>query len=147
MKLVLGFALAAVSIGLFAAPQSDNKGSATKPEIRNVAAPKVPASDGAANYKAYCAACHGATAKGDGPAAAAMKLPPTDLTRLAANTGGKYPAMHVKTTILNADSPAHGDKDMPVWGPVFRSISGGEQSDYELRASNLVKYIESLQVK
>ncbi|HEY3930422.1 MAG TPA: cytochrome c [Candidatus Koribacter sp.] len=147
MKKVLILTVLFAAASLFAAAQSTTQPTSSTPKIRHVAAPRVSASDGAANYKAYCAACHGAAAKGDGPAAAALKLPPTDLTRLAANTGGQYPALHVKTVILNADVAAHGSKDMPVWGPVFRSLSSGEQGDVELRASNLTKYIESLQAK
>lgn len=35
---------------------------------------------GATLYKANCASCHGESGKGDGPAAAVMKPPPTDHT-------------------------------------------------------------------
>jgi mono/diheme cytochrome c family protein len=126
-------------------PSSNDTGAKT--EIRKVPAPQISAASGEANYKAYCAACHGASGKGDGPAAPALKLPPTDLTRLAANTGGKFPAMHVQTMIRDAEGTAHGSKDMPVWGPVFRSVSRGNQADVELRVNNLTKYIESIQAK
>ncbi len=146
MKRLLIFSAAIATLSILGAAQS-TKTTEAKPAIRNVPAQRVSPGDGAANYKAFCAACHGLSGKGDGPAAAAMKLPPTDLTKLAANTGGKYPAMHVKAVIQNADSAAHGSKDMPVWGPVFRSIGSGEQSDVELRVTNLAKYIETLQAK
>jgi cytochrome c553 len=33
-------------------------------------------------FKAYCAACHGDSAKGDGPATPTLKSPPSDLTIL-----------------------------------------------------------------
>jgi hypothetical protein len=42
--------------------------------------------------------------------------------------------------------PSHGSKDMPVWGPVFRSFQG-DANIAELRVSNLVTYIESIQTK
>lgn len=129
------------------APKTDASTDSGKPAIRHVPAPQVSPIDGQANYKAYCAACHGVAGKGDGPAASALKVPPTDLTRLAANAGGTFPSMHVQQSIQNADTPAHGSKDMPVWGPVFRSLSGGHQSQVELRVSNLTKYIASLQAK
>lgn len=128
-------------------PTTTSKEPAQKTEIRKVSAPQISAANGEANYKAYCAACHGASGKGDGPAAGALKLPPTDLTRLTANTGGKFPAMHVQTMIRNAEGTAHGSKDMPIWGPVFRAVSGGSQADVELRVNNLTKYIESIQTK
>jgi mono/diheme cytochrome c family protein len=149
MKRILSI-LAAVAISsLFVAAQAvksdTSKDSAPTTEIRKVAAPQTSATDGQANYKAYCAACHGVSGKGDGPAASALKVPPTDLTRLAANAGGKFPTMHVETMIRNADNPSHGSKDMPIWGPVFRSLSSGNQAQVELRVSNLTKYIEALQ--
>jgi mono/diheme cytochrome c family protein len=149
MKRILSI-LAAVAISsLFVAAQAvksdTSKDSAPTTEIRKVAAPQTSAIDGQANYKAYCAACHGVSGKGDGPAASALKVPPTDLTRLAANAGGKFPTMHVETMIRNADNPSHGSKDMPIWGPVFRSLSSGNQAQVELRVSNLTKYIEALQ--
>ncbi len=149
MKRILSI-LAAVAISsLFVAAQAvksdTSKDSAPTTEIRKVTAPQTSATDGQANYKAYCAACHGVSGKGDGPAASALKIPPTDLTRLAANAGGKFPSMHVETMIRNADNPAHGSKDMPIWGPVFRSMSNGNQAQVELRVSNLTKFIEALQ--
>ncbi len=42
-------------------------------------------------YHAHCAACHGSDGKGNGPAAAALKTKPADLTVLAKNNGGKFP--------------------------------------------------------
>ena len=50
--------------------------------------PVTSPASGAEMYNAYCAACHGATGKGDGPAATALKTPPTNLTTLAAKTTG-----------------------------------------------------------
>jgi mono/diheme cytochrome c family protein len=151
MKRILSIAATITILSLIVVAQvaktDTNKDSGSKPEIRKVPAPQIPPSNGEANYKAYCAACHGMGAKGDGPAAPALKLPPTDLTRLAVNTSGKFPMIHVEAMIRNAENPAHGSKDMPVWGPVFRSISNGSQADVELRVTNLAKYIESLQVK
>jgi mono/diheme cytochrome c family protein len=149
MKRILSILTAVAISSLFVAAQAvksdTSKDSAPTTEIRRVAAPQTSPTDGQANYKAYCAACHGVNGKGDGPAASALKIPPTDLTRLAANAGGKFPSMHVETMIRNADNPSHGSKDMPIWGPVFRSMSGGNQAQVELRVSNLTKYIEALQ--
>ena len=42
---------------------------------------------------------------------------------------------------------AHGSQEMPVWGPVFRSISGGHQAEVQLRINNLTEYVASLQKK
>jgi mono/diheme cytochrome c family protein len=98
-------------------------------------------------YREYCAVCHGRDARGDGPAAAALKARPTDLTRLAAKSGGKFPAVAVSVTIQGEKAvTAHGTREMPVWGPVFRSMSANERLG-ELRVNNLVKFIETLQTK
>ena len=43
-------------------------------------------------YRHYCATCHGRDGKGNGPAAAALKVPPPDLTVLARRQKGVFPA-------------------------------------------------------
>ena len=148
MKLILMLSASLAVLPLLISAQdaqTTSKDSGKTTEIRHVAAPQTSPASGEENYRAYCAACHGM--KGNGPAAPALKIPATDLTRLSANAGGKFPTMHVESMIRNADSPAHGSKDMPVWGPVFRSMSSGNQSQVELRIANLAKYIETLQNK
>ena len=47
-------------------------------------------------YHAHCAACHGPEGKGNGPAAAALKTKPADLTILTKNNGGKFPTREFK---------------------------------------------------
>jgi mono/diheme cytochrome c family protein len=99
-------------------------------------------------YTAYCAVCHGTDGKGNGPAASALKVPPSDLTVLSKNNGGKYPAMKVSSSIRGESAlPAHGSKDMPVWGELFWSLSNGHEGEVQQRVANLNKYIESLQAK
>ena len=103
---------------------------------------------GAEMFKAYCAVCHGKDAKGDGPAALDLKVQPPDLTTLAKRHDGKFPDSYVATVLRNGPkAPAHGTPEMPVWGPLFSSISGGDQGLVNLRISNLVSYLKSLQVK
>jgi len=85
-------------------------------------------------YTAYCAVCHGPDGKGEGPAASALKVPPTDLK--------------VTSSIRNESAlPAHGSKEMPVWGALFWSMSSGHEAEVQQRVANLSKYIESLQAK
>lgn len=99
-------------------------------------------------FKAYCAVCHGEDGKGNGPAASALKTSPSDLTQLGKNNGGKFPALKVESTIRGEGGfPAHGSKEMPVWGPLFWNLSGGHESEVQQRVSNLTKYIESIQAK
>ena len=97
---------------------------------------------------AYCAVCHGTDGKGGGPAASALKVPPTDLTVLSKNNGGKYPALKVSASIRGESAtPAHGSKEMPVWGTLFWSMSQGHEGEVQERVTNLTHYIETLQVK
>ena len=99
-------------------------------------------------FMSYCASCHGKDAKGNGPAASALKIAPADLTALAQKNGGKYPSLKV-TSVLGGqtDLAAHGNKEMPVWGKVFWRMSGGHEGEVQQRVENLNHYIESLQGK
>lgn len=118
-------------------------------EIKKEPAPVTSASSGAEMYKSYCASCHGKDGKGDGPAVPALKTAPPDLTTLAKRSSGKYPALKV-TSILRGQEKlaAHGDQEMPVWGPVFHSMEpSAATSVTELRIRNLNQYLESLQAK
>ena len=120
----------------------------TAPTVKHVPITNTPSNSGADMYYSYCAVCHGKDGKGNGPAASAMKTPPTDLTTLAQKNGGKYPASHVAAVIRGqAMTPSHGSQDMPVWGPLFSSISQGHDSQVQQRIANLVSYIEGLQSK
>lgn len=107
------------------------------------------ASSGAQMFREYCAVCHGNTGKGDGPAATALKKTPANLTELQARNKGNFPGNHVFSVIKgDPDMPtAHGSKDMPVWGTVFSSLTHGNSSEVQLRISNLVEYVKSMQVK
>jgi mono/diheme cytochrome c family protein len=119
-----------------------------KKTIEHVTVKPTSAASGKEMYTSYCAVCHGTDGKGGGPAASALKTPPADLTVLSKNNGGKYPALKVNSTIRGTnDLPAHGSKEMPVWGPLFWNMSHGHQSEVQQRVANLTRYIETLQVK
>jgi mono/diheme cytochrome c family protein len=119
-----------------------------KPEIKHAPITRTSPASGAAMYKAYCAVCHGLDGTGNGPAAEALKTPPANLTLLSQNNGGKFPAMKVVSTIRGeAGVPAHGTREMPIWGHLFWTVSGGHESEVQQRVANLTKYVESLQAK
>jgi mono/diheme cytochrome c family protein len=100
-------------------------------------------------FTEYCASCHGADGKGNGPAANAMKMQPTDLTQLARKHDGKYPANHVASVLKFGEGGegAHGSAEMPVWGPLFHSLDKFHDNVVQQRISNIVNYIETLQAK
>jgi mono/diheme cytochrome c family protein len=119
---------------------------AQKPNIVAVPAPRTSATSGQEMYKAYCASCHGQAGKGDGPVAGALKTPPTDLTHLSERNHGKFPSVQVVNVITGtAGVPAHGSKEMPVWGPIFLAMGHQHQSEARLRVANLADYLKSLQ--
>ena len=100
---------------------------------------------GAATFNAYCTVCHGTAGRGDGPAAKALVKPPADLTMIAKRHNGNFPATSVKMEIAGEGTvAAHGTRDMPMWGPVFKSTEG---TAAEIRLKNLVDYIEAMQAK
>jgi mono/diheme cytochrome c family protein len=115
-------------------------------EMKKVPITSTRADSGVEMFKAYCATCHGVNGKGGGPAAAALKVPPSDLTLLKQKDGGKFPSGKVAQILEGSnDISAHGSTEMPLWGPIFHSLSPGNDSVVKLRIANLTKYIESIQ--
>jgi len=116
--------------------------------VKHETAPQTSPASGKEMFVSYCASCHGKDAKGDGPASKSLKQLPADLTTLSKRNGGKYPTDKV-TTILRgqANLMAHGDQEMPVWGPVFWRMSQGHEEVVQMRIANLNRYLESLQEK
>jgi mono/diheme cytochrome c family protein len=148
----IGFCgLAFVAAFALTAWSQEQTGGSQQKTVKKVPIQHTAAESGQEMYMAYCAACHGKEGKGDGPAASALKAPPPDLTMLAKRNNGKYPNDHVAHILQSGkEAPAHGTKDMPIWGPLFRSLHGrttGSDPVIQLRIANLTKYIESLQSK
>jgi mono/diheme cytochrome c family protein len=129
-----------VTVGLCARSQE-------KPTVKTEPAPKTNPTSGSEMYRTYCAVCHGPDGKGNGPAAPAMKVPPTDLTQLSRKNGGTFPDMRV-SSIIQGDNvlAAHGSREMPMWGDVFRGVQRDEAM-VKLRVHNLTQYVASLQQK
>ena len=135
-------------VGMLLAGALISAGQAAKSGVKRETAAATSPSSGKEMFMSYCASCHGKDAKGDGPAARALNQAPADLTTLAKRSGGKYPSDKV-TSVLRGQSTlmAHGDQEMPVWGPVFWKMSQGREELVQLRIANLNQYIESLQEK
>jgi hypothetical protein len=76
-----------------------------------------------------------------------LKKRPADLTQIARRNNGKFNDLLVQNVINGEQNmTAHGSRDMPVWGTLFKSVSG-DDSARRLRLYALVKYIEQLQAK
>ena len=115
--------------------------------IKKVNAQPTTTLNGADLFKEYCAVCHGSGAKGDGPAADALKKRPADLTQLSRKNGGSFPELHVMNYIKGQDVlAAHGSRDMPIWGQLFHSMNK-DAGTTQLRVSNLTDYVKTLQAK
>ena len=109
---------------------------------------KTAPTSGKLMYAGYCAPCHGADARGQGPVASALKTPPTDLTALSRSNNGKFPDTHVVTVLQSGVAiPSHGSPEMPVWGPILGKMNQGNSQERMLRISNLSRYLESIQAK
>jgi mono/diheme cytochrome c family protein len=94
----------------------------------------------------YCSACHGMTGRGDGPAASALRTPPADLTRIAQRRGGYFPVAEIAAFIDGRTVvPAHGSREMPIWGERFGEMVGGGSVGEEVVRGNLLVLIEYLQ--
>ena len=98
----------------------------------------------------YCASCHGADAKGNGPIAGALKRPPADLTTLAKRNGGRFDEGAVMSMIDGRRLVAeHGSREMPVWGVVFEEEREGQPYQAYaglLQSRALADYLRSIQV-
>jgi mono/diheme cytochrome c family protein len=99
-------------------------------------------------FKIYCASCHGEDAKGHGPMAVWLKVPPSDLTRIAARNGGEFPLAQVDRIISGeaAVLSGHGTRAMPIWGPVFSRVNR-DQDLGRVRIDNLARYLRDIQTK
>ena len=113
------------------------------------AAPSKVVMSGKVLYMEHCAVCHGDGAKGDGPYASMLKVPPPDLTTLAKRHDGKFPYDYVSNILRFGPGPTilHGSADMPAWGPIFQWFDKNDERAVEQRIKNLCDYLASLQEK
>ncbi|HEV2195611.1 MAG TPA: c-type cytochrome [Candidatus Acidoferrum sp.] len=119
------------------------------PVVKKVPIKQTSPTSGKEMFTQYCAVCHGADAKGGGPAAAALKTPPADLTTLAKRSeDGKFPRDRVANLLQKgAGLAAHGSSDMPIWGPLFKSLDPMHDIAVQQRIKNLNDYLLSIQAK
>lgn len=117
--------------------------SAQTRKVEKAPIKQTPASDAGKMFDTYCAVCHGKEAKGNGPAAASLTKVPADLTKISARNGGKFPEVKVRRYIEGLDEvPAHGTRDMPIWGDLFKSLN---RDTAAIRVEALAQYLKGLQ--
>ena len=110
-------------------------------------------------YEAHCAMCHGLSGKGDGFFAQQLKSGTVvpNLTELSKRNNGVFSFMRVYQIIDGTQSvTAHGPREMPIWGPRYKSEVGENlYDDYRADAEAfararilaLTEYIYRLQAK
>jgi len=116
-------------------------------KIERTAAKPIASVQGVDTFKAYCASCHGPSAKGDGPAARALAKKPADLTTITKRHGNFSPSDVEEVIRGTNDMNSHGSREMPIWGPVFDSVNNNDKALVQLRVTNLVNYLKSIQVE
>jgi mono/diheme cytochrome c family protein len=92
-------------------------GSARDSVMATRTLPALPNRDGATLYAAFCAACHGATGRGDGPNAARLPVPPAQLASREAMS--RRPDDSLYDTIAAGGAVMNRSPRMPAWGAMF----------------------------
>lgn len=112
-----------------------------------LSAGKASAQSGEADYRHYCASCHGLDGKGK-ELWNGTQVP--DLTRLSQKSHGKFPFEDIyKVVDGRSQSPWHQKRpDMPYWGDVFQQEKlPASKEKVEARITAIVEYVRSLQEK
>lgn len=110
---------------------------------------------GKAEFESRCASCHGMNGKGNGPVAELLRKSPPDLTQLAKRNSGVLPMARLYDSITGDGIAAHGTRDMPVWGSVYRETAANYYMDVpydpeaytRARVLLLLEYVGRLQQK
>lgn len=113
---------------------------------------------GKIEYDSKCATCHGLKGEGDGPMALYLTHKVADLRTLARANNGILPVSEMYDVIVaDKQLPAHGSREMPVWGREYRieattkpqdgSAPSDRESFVRSRVLAIIEYIGRLQVK
>lgn len=104
------------------------------------------------SFAENCAACHGADARGNGPAAAGLGVEIPDLTLISARNGGSFPFTSVMSTIDGYARGAHAARVMPEFGAtedmgdmVVLEVGDGNGIPVPRNLMAMAQYLESLQ--
>jgi mono/diheme cytochrome c family protein len=106
---------------------------------------------GAEDFATFCAACHGASGRGDGPSASGLARKPADLTRLSARNGGVFPGTKVMAKIWGYTGGREGGSPMPEFGPLLQGelvpYDGGDgiATPTPVRLVQIAEYLKAIQ--
>ncbi len=101
-------------------------------------------------YLTYCESCHGPTGEGNGRAAASLRQPPTDLTRLSERYGTPLDRERIAGYIDGRlILGVHGAREMPIWGEEFFADAPSDTPNLEAVRRRLIdvliEHLQSLQ--
>ena len=150
-RLALVAGAVAATLVVFVAPVAGSTEVVLKQEYMTASQARL--THGEDLYAELCSVCHGQSGKGDGPAVAALRQNPIDLTTLKSINNGEFPRDALEKSIYGKNRiEAHGTLDMPIWGRAFELTkpdwARAKRSKFaEHRIHNIVDYIESLQVE
>jgi mono/diheme cytochrome c family protein len=101
-------------------------------------------------YQGYCVSCHGVDARGTGPLAESLPVPPADLTVLSLSNDGVFPSSRVMAKVYGYPDQFRADI-MPEFGPLLDGPSvawtdeTGAQVDTPRALLALHDYLKSIQ--
>ncbi len=110
---------------------------------------------GKREFESKCASCHGKDAKGEGILKPYLARSAPDLTQAAKRNGGVFPLARLYETIEGSTVPAHGSRDMPVWGrdyrveaaEYYRDVPYNEDPFVRVRILALLEYLNRIQAR
>lgn len=107
---------------------------------------------GAGLYGEYCAACHGADARGTGELAGRVGVPVPDLTKLSARNGGVFPLVRVMNKVdgyRRGSAPGHPvmpEMGYLMEGPMVRvDVGDGTMTPTPAKLLAIAEYLEAVQ--
>jgi mono/diheme cytochrome c family protein len=111
--------------------------------------PPTGAEAGKIIFKTICVSCHGKDARGGGPVAESLKTKPADLHLIARRRSGSFPQDEIAQFIDGRKAPpAHGTREMPVWGDRLATAAPDAQERERRREQaieQVVAYLKTIQ--
>ena len=108
---------------------------------------QTPIVSGEDEFMWNCAECHGFEGRGDGPLAEVLIKTPADLTQIAKNNVGLYPADKVFAMIAGSENiVGHQSFQMPKYWERFKQSEGQRGVDTaDVRIKAIVDYLATIQ--
>ncbi len=113
----------------------------------SLAEDQTPIVSGEDEFMWNCAECHGFGGRGDGPLAEVLIKKPTDLTQIAKNNVGVFPADTIFAMIAGRENVVgHQSFQMPRFWQRFQQTEGERGFDKpEVRIKAIVDYLGTIQ--